>query len=163
MTAVFQPPPTYAEVVVFDADGKRPRFNPIWLKWFLDVTALLTATGGGPGGAVVHNSTSGKQGGTANEYFHLTSAQATALIAGFTGTGNIVRQTSPTLVTPILGTAAATKVTTSTVTAALSTSASLNNGAAASLGTLTNSPTAGNPTKWIPIDDNGTTRYLPAW
>jgi hypothetical protein len=22
---------------------------------------------------------------------------------------------------------------------------------------------AGNPTKWIPINDNGTTRYLPAW
>lgn len=37
------------------------------------------------------------------------------------------------------------------------------NGAAAALGTLTNAPTAGNPTKWIPIDDNGTTRYLPAW
>jgi len=37
------------------------------------------------------------------------------------------------------------------------------NGAAAQLGTLTNAPTAGNPTKWIPINDNGTTRYIPAW
>jgi hypothetical protein len=26
-----------------------------------------------------------------------------------------------------------------------------------------NAPAAGNPTKWIPIDDNGTTRYIPAW
>ena len=37
------------------------------------------------------------------------------------------------------------------------------NGAAAALGTLTNAPAAGDPTKWVPIDDNGTTRYLPAW
>ena len=36
-------------------------------------------------------------------------------------------------------------------------------GAGASTGTLTNAPAAGNPTKWIPIDDNGTTRYIPAW
>ena len=26
-----------------------------------------------------------------------------------------------------------------------------------------NSPVAGNPTKWLPYDDNGTTRYIPAW
>jgi hypothetical protein len=39
----------------------------------------------------------------------------------------------------------------------------LGNGAGAGVGTLTNAPTAGNPTKWVPIDDNGTTRYVPAW
>lgn len=38
-----------------------------------------------------------------------------------------------------------------------------NNGAAGNTGTLTNAPAAGNPTKWLPIDDNGTTRYIPAW
>ena len=43
------------------------------------------------------------------------------------------------------------------------TSVALTNGAAAALGTLTNAPAAGNPTKWIPINDNGTTRYFPAW
>jgi hypothetical protein len=42
-------------------------------------------------------------------------------------------------------------------------SAGFTNGAAAASGTLTNAPAAGNPTKWIPIDDNGTTRYIPAW
>ena len=36
-------------------------------------------------------------------------------------------------------------------------------GAGANTGTLTNSPVIGNPTKWISIDDNGTTRYIPAW
>jgi len=42
-------------------------------------------------------------------------------------------------------------------------SVGLTNGAGASAGTLLNAPTAGNPTKWVPIDDNGTTRYIPAW
>ena len=41
--------------------------------------------------------------------------------------------------------------------------ATLANGAAAQVATITNGPTVGNPTKWIPIDDNGTTRYIPAW
>ncbi|HET9285690.1 MAG TPA: hypothetical protein VFR24_27375 [Candidatus Angelobacter sp.] len=40
---------------------------------------------------------------------------------------------------------------------------SWNNGAAANTATLTNAPAAGNPTKWVPIDDNGTTRYIPSW
>ena len=42
-------------------------------------------------------------------------------------------------------------------------STALTNGAAANTGTLTNAPAAGNPTKWVPINDNGTTRYIPAW
>lgn len=43
------------------------------------------------------------------------------------------------------------------------TKATLANGAAANTATLTNAPAAGNPTKWISIDDNGTTRKIPAW
>lgn len=39
----------------------------------------------------------------------------------------------------------------------------MTDGAAAQVGTLTNAPTAGNPTKWVPIVDNGTTRYIPTW
>lgn len=41
--------------------------------------------------------------------------------------------------------------------------ATLTDGAGVATGTLNTSPTAGNPTKWIGIDDNGTTRYIPAW
>ncbi len=48
-------------------------------------------------------------------------------------------------------------------TTLLATGVSLTNGAGASTGTLTNAPAVGNPTKWIPINDNGTTRYIPAW
>lgn len=43
------------------------------------------------------------------------------------------------------------------------TTTALNNGAGAAVGTLGNAPVAGNPTKWIGINDNGTTRYIPAW
>lgn len=35
--------------------------------------------------------------------------------------------------------------------------------AAAAAGTLTNAPTAGNPTKWVSINDNGTVRKIPTW
>ncbi len=43
------------------------------------------------------------------------------------------------------------------------TSTALTDGAGAAAGTLLNAPAAGNPTKWIGINDNGTTRYIPAW
>jgi hypothetical protein len=45
----------------------------------------------------------------------------------------------------------------------LRTGATLANGAGAALGTLLNAPAIGNPTKWVPLDDNGVTRFLPAW
>lgn len=45
----------------------------------------------------------------------------------------------------------------------LSTTASITSGGAAGVGTLTNAPVSGNPTKWVPINDNGTTRYYPVW
>lgn len=45
----------------------------------------------------------------------------------------------------------------------LETTAALTDGAAAAAGTLLNAPAAGNPTKWVAIDDNGTTRYIPTW
>lgn len=41
--------------------------------------------------------------------------------------------------------------------------AAMTNGAGALVGTLTNSPVTGNPTKWLKFDDNGTLRYIPAW
>lgn len=43
------------------------------------------------------------------------------------------------------------------------TTAALANGAGSGAGTLSNAPTAGNPTKWIAIDDNGTSRKIPTW
>lgn len=39
----------------------------------------------------------------------------------------------------------------------------LTNNAALNTATLGNAPAAGNPTKWFAIDDNGVTRFVPAW
>lgn len=52
---------------------------------------------------------------------------------------------------------------TNAATFMIRTKTSYSNGAAAGAGTIANAPAAGNPTKWIPVDDNGTTRYVPAW
>lgn len=52
---------------------------------------------------------------------------------------------------------------TNSATFMIRTKTSYTNGAGAGAGTITTAPSAGNPTKWIPIDDNGTTRYIPAW
>jgi hypothetical protein len=48
-------------------------------------------------------------------------------------------------------------------TAVLASTVTVTSGAGAGAGTLTNAPSAGNPTKWIPFSDAGTTRYFPAW
>lgn len=56
----------------------KAQFSPNWLKWFLDLAQVLTAVGAG-GGGIEHNLLSGLQGGTVDEYYHLTSAQHTNL------------------------------------------------------------------------------------
>ena len=48
-------------------------------------------------------------------------------------------------------------------TVLLSTSVALTDNAAAQAATLLNSPVVGNPSKWVAIKDNGTTRYIPTW
>lgn len=69
--ADFEPAPTYADPVVVDEVSGKPRFNPLWLRWFLKVAAFISASGGGGGGASVHNSLTGLQGGVVGEYYHL--------------------------------------------------------------------------------------------
>lgn len=49
VTAKFQPPPTYAMPVVEDQRTKTLVFNPIWLKWFLDLSQNLGIGGAGSG------------------------------------------------------------------------------------------------------------------
>jgi hypothetical protein len=51
------------------------------------------------------------QGGNATEQYHLTAAEHAALTPGFTGTGLLALQNSPTFITPALGAATATSVT----------------------------------------------------
>jgi hypothetical protein len=82
-------------------------------------------------------------GGTTYADYSSTTANVWTFSAAVTTTGKI---TVPGLTNPLL-----------------STSSAITTGAGASAGTLTNAPAVGNPTKWFPISDNGTTRYVPAW
>ena len=84
-SGAFEPPPTYAEVILTDSVSKKAVFNPIWLKWFIDLAGILSVTGGG-GGTILHNNLGSLQGGAANEYFHLTSAQQAIAAATTAGT-----------------------------------------------------------------------------
>ena len=61
------------------------------------------------------------------------------------------------------GLAVTGSITSSDTATLIKKSGTLANGAAAQVGTLTNAPSAGNPTKWVAIDDNGTTRHIPCW
>ena len=151
--STFQPPPTYALPVIQDETTGKSTFNPIWLNWFLQVAQYISNNGGGTS-TVAHNSLSGLQGGAASERYHLTLAQESALTAGFSGTGNLVRATGAAFTdTPTVGNANALAVS----------SVSLTNSAGTAAGTLSNAPVAGNPTKWIQINDNGVTRRVPTW
>lgn len=98
----------------------------------------------------------------------VNSAGLAAALSDETGTGLAVFNNSPTLITPAIGVATGTSLTlsagiTTGNTTLHTTTSALTNGAGASAGTITNAPSVGNPTKWIPINDNGTTRYIPAW
>lgn len=48
-------------------------------------------------------------------------------------------------------------------TTLLTTTVALTAGGTGLTPTLTQGPVSGNPTKWVPINDNGTTRYIPTW
>jgi len=58
---------------------------------------------------------------------------------------------------------AAGTIMTNSATNMIGSNTAYNNGAGALAATFTNSPVAGNPTKWIPINDAGVTRYIPAF
>lgn len=74
--SVNNPTPTYADPVVVDERTGKAKFNPIWLRWFLDLTKSLSASG-----AADHEQLSGLLGGAASQHYHLTQAQLAALVA----------------------------------------------------------------------------------
>lgn len=91
---------------------------------------------------------------------------ARVAITGGTASGLAI--TSSTINSTAIGSTAAstgkfTDVTNGNAAALIKTSVSMNNGAAGFAATLLNAPVAGNPTKWVPWDDNGTIRYYPSW
>lgn len=68
----FQPVPTYADPVEVNPKTGKHAFNPTWLSWFLAISNGSLAK------ALAHNSLTGLQGGQANQYYHMTAAQAAA-------------------------------------------------------------------------------------
>jgi len=95
----FQPPPTYAMPVIEDVRTKSLVFNPIWLKWFLDLSQNLGS--GGAGGGTVISVTAGagldggvitdtgtvslKNVGTAGTYSRVTTNQYGQVTSGTSG------------------------------------------------------------------------------
>lgn len=74
--ADFQPPPTYAEVILTDPTTGKGSFNPIWLNWFITLAQSLS------GGGMDHENLSGLLGGGPNDHYHLTQAQNLAATGG---------------------------------------------------------------------------------
>lgn len=79
------------------------------------------------------------------------------------GAGSITVALSSTPSVTSLTATSVTAAITDTTTNLIASNATLTDGAGVSVGTLTNAPAAGNPTKWVAINDNGTTRYIPSW
>ncbi len=54
-------------------------------------------------------------------------------------------------------------LTTNIASFILGSKTTITGGSTGNIPTLTAGPVTGNPTKWLPYDDNGTTRYIPSW
>ena len=98
---------------------------------------------------------------TAQTTANTAQSTADAAQAAIAALGDMANQNS-TSVSITGGTITATL--TNNTTDFLSNSVTLTNYAgAATVNAFTNSPVAGNPTKWIGINDNGTVRRIPTW
>lgn len=93
-----------------------------------------------------------------NEMRIVSAGPAAALQSNWIGNAKCV-----VLSTTAFALQAGVLLTVGTAGPLITSSVALTNNAGANTGTLTNSPATGNPTKWIPINDNGTTRNIPAW
>lgn len=141
-------------------------------------TTTMSASSGANIANIIMSPTGGTSthlgnGGNTNGNFQITQAAGSCatcdVIIGAKTTAGVDLQANGTTLSLKLGdgSAGGTLAVTGGLTLSggtlLTTSAALTNGAAAAAGTLLNAPIAGNPTKWIPVNDNGTTRYIPAW
>jgi hypothetical protein len=90
----------------------------------------------------------------------VNSVDLITFTAGATATIRMASFSSQVIVTDLVS---AKSLTVTDGTNLITSTAAFANGAAAQVGTLTNAPAAGNPTKWIPISDNSVVRYIPCW
>ena len=76
MATRFESAPTYAEPVLVDEVTGKARFNPLWLKWFLNVVQVFNSLlSQSESGTINHELLSGLLGGGASEHYHITLAQ----------------------------------------------------------------------------------------
>lgn len=97
----FQPPPTYAMPVIEDQRTKTLVFNPIWLKWFLDlsqnlgvagaasgtVSSIIAGTGLAGGTVTTTGTISLKPVGTAGTYTSVTTNDYGQVVSGVSTPG----------------------------------------------------------------------------
>lgn len=140
----------YFPVVVGDGSGSGGGTNQNFIRLgrLTDGTAAVDAFQGGVGAAALAFSRFGAENARFESAGHFRPGATNTYDLGLTGTR------WATVYTTNLNINSTTMLTANTA---------LTNGAAAASGTLTNAPAAGNPTKWVPINDAGTTRYIPAW
>lgn len=82
---------------------------------------------------------------------------------GASGTPGSLKGDASGNITAPLGTISATGGFSTGAATLMTSTVALTNGAGVGAGTILTAPVAGNPTKWIPVNDNGTTRFIPAW
>lgn len=159
MSGQYPPPPTYVEPFTTDPRTGKQSIDPQWLQWFLGLVQVISNAGGGTTGNVNHENLAGLQGGNSTERYHLTSIEhgLVALLGSTTGTGAVVLASGPSITNPVVTGLISTDVILG------HTNAGYTDGSGSATGTVTNAPRAGNPSKWVPINDNGVTRYIPAW
>ena len=123
-----------------------------------DTNVSFSIIAKGTGGVNFYSSAGGQlifavaRGGTDGRYVSVTSSSTNPTIS--TSAGSLA-------ITPAV--VMASTLTTLGGATFHATSSALTDGAGVGAGTITNAPAAGNPTKWVGINDNGTTRYIPAW
>lgn len=119
----------------------------------LTVTGGITSSGSGISNSLTNNGTQAIVGPTTNTPLFIVTNNTTAITVSAAQVVSTAGQLT-------VGGALALPGGSLSI---FQTNATMTNGAGAQIGTLTNSPVAGNPTTWFAINDNGTVRHVPAW
>lgn len=144
-------------------------FSEPWQRYFLQLGVALRNIIGGADFEVLFNdagSISGIDNGVAGDVLTSNGAAAAPSFAAvpnrFDQDLNTTDAVNFAAVT-VAGLLTAVGLVVTSGTRLAASTQSFTNGAGAFAGTLLNAPAVGNPTKWIAVDDNGTTRHIPAW
>jgi len=74
MPNIQSPPPTFTEPVKVDENTGKATFDPMWLRWFVDMAGIVNSIGI-VNGVLDHEGLGNLLGGTRLEHFHLTRAE----------------------------------------------------------------------------------------